>query len=196
MKICTSCKEEKQQSDFHKNGLRLRSECKVCISSKKSKHYYQNRISMLEKKRDYWEKNKSKISPTRKKYMDSYTKENKSRLSAYHKDWAHERRQNDVEFRIKENLRSRLRMALKKNLKTGSAIRDLGCSVGALKSHLENQFQPGMSWENYGEWHIDHIVPLSAFDLTNEEEHKKACHYSNLQPLWEGENLRKGAKIT
>ncbi len=192
MKICTSCRAEKEESDFHRNGPGLRSECKSCINRKKSRYYRQNRTKVLEQKKEYWAQNKVRISPKRKEYMSSYIKENKGRLSVYHKDWAYKRRRENVEFRIKENLRSRLRMALKKNLRTGSAIRDLGCSVKTLKSYLEYKFQPGMSWENYGEWHIDHIQPLSGFDLSDSEQVKKACHFTNLQPLWAEENLVKG----
>jgi hypothetical protein len=70
----------------------------------------------------------------------------------------------------------------------------LGCSIPELKTYLESKFQEGMSWENWGiyGWHIDHIIPLDAFNLTNREEFLKACHYTNLQPLWAEENLKKG----
>jgi len=85
-------------------------------------------------------------------------------------------------------------MAIKKHSKTGSAVRDLGCSIDELKQHLESKFLPGMTWNNYGRfgWHIDHIRPLSQFDLTNPEQLKIACHYTNLQPLWWRDNLSKG----
>lgn len=63
--------------------------------------------------------------------------------------------------------------------------------------HLEAKFAPGMTWDNYGVdgWHIDHIMPLAAFDLTDEQQRQQACHYTNLQPLWAAENLAKGAKV-
>ena len=98
--------------------------------------------------------------------------------------------------RIKHNLRGRLNRAIKSNYKSGSAVRDLGCSIEELKIHLESQFQLGMSWDNWSRigWHIDHIKPLSSFNLENIEEFKKACHYSNLQPLWAQDNISKGAK--
>lgn len=99
-----------------------------------------------------------------------------------------------VERRISIILRSRLRMALKNNYKTGSAVQDLGCSINELMKYLESKFQDGMTWENYGQfgWHIDHIMPLSKFDLTKQSQIKKACHYTNLQPLWWKDNLVKG----
>jgi len=97
-------------------------------------------------------------------------------------------------FKIKAILRARLNEALKNNQKSGSAVRDLGCSVEFLKTHLESKFTEGMNWENHGEWHMDHIKPLASFNLENREELLKACHYSNLQPLWAEDNLSKGDK--
>lgn len=71
----------------------------------------------------------------------------------------------------------------------------VGCSVTDLKKHLEKQFQPGMSWDNWGNdgWHIDHIRPCSSFDLTDPAEQVKCFHYTNMQPLWATDNLKKGS---
>jgi hypothetical protein len=102
---------------------------------------------------------------------------------------------------IGDKLRARISSIIKakskdvKVSKGGSAVKDLGCSLEELMSHLESKFTKGMNWDNYGEWHIDHIMPLSIYDLTNELEFKKAVHYSNLQPLWAIDNLRKSNKI-
>jgi hypothetical protein len=80
--------------------------------------------------------------------------------------------------------------------KTGNATTLIGCSFEELKVHLESKFEPGMSWDNWGiiGWHIDHIRPLSSFDLTNIEQQKEAFSYKNLQPLWAQDNLEKSDK--
>ena len=70
----------------------------------------------------------------------------------------------------------------------------LGCTVAEARAHLESQFLLGMSWDNHGEWHIDHIKPCASFDLTDFEQQKRCMHYTNLQPLWAEDNLRKGAR--
>lgn len=84
-----------------------------------------------------------------------------------------------------------------KGTKAGSAVRDLGCTTEELRAYLEAQFRLGMSWDNYGKggWEIDHITPLASFDLTDREQFLKACHYTNLQPLWHHENRAKGDKL-
>jgi hypothetical protein len=92
-------------------------------------------------------------------------------------------------------LRNRINSAIKRGTKQGSAARDLGCSIEELKTHLEKQFKVGMTWDNWGEWHIDHIVPLSSFDLNNRQQFLQAVNFSNLQPLWAEENLRKHNKV-
>jgi hypothetical protein len=95
--------------------------------------------------------------------------------------------------KISRNLRSRLNKAIAHSWKSGSAVADLGCSIDELKAHLESQFTEGMTWETYGRdgWHIDHIVPLCRFDLSSKDEIIIACCYSNLQPLWARDNLKK-----
>jgi hypothetical protein len=104
-----------------------------------------------------------------------------------------ERYIHDAEYRLQCTLRARLRGALRRGSTAGSAVRDLGCTIAELKAHLERQFQPGMTWENYGDWHIDHKRPLTSFDLTDRRQFLRACHYTNLQPLWAEQNLAKGA---
>jgi len=96
------------------------------------------------------------------------------------------------ECRIVENLRRRTRAVLAGINKSKATLALIGCDPIYLKEHLEGQFTSGMSWDNYGEWHIDHIVPCNDFDLTKPEEQSKCFHYTNLQPLWAIDNLKKG----
>lgn len=115
--------------------------------------------------------------------------ENKKR---YKRKWSHKKYQNDVTYRLTALLRSRLHSAIKGTAKKSSAKKLIGCSIPKLRKHLESQFADGMTWDNHGDWHIDHIKPCAAFDLTNEDEQRQCFHYSNLQPLWAKENMTKG----
>ena len=113
------------------------------------------------------------------------------------------REKTDPAFKLIGVLRKRLLRAIKSEFKTGSSIRGLGCSIKEFKLYIESKFYcnpetgESMIWENHGlyGWHIDHVKPLSLFDLTNTEHLKAACHYTNLQPLWAKQNLSKGAKF-
>lgn len=99
----------------------------------------------------------------------------------------------DPQVKLTRILRRRLNHAVKSG--RGGAIAFLGCSVAQAIDYLASKFQPGMSWANWGlhGWHIDHVMPLSAFDLTDDTQRAAACHYTNLQPLWAADNLRKRA---
>jgi len=101
----------------------------------------------------------------------------------------------DLNFRILKYLRTRLYQALKGKDKSARTLELLGCSVEYLKKRLESKFVEGMSWDNYGKWHVDHIRPCASFDLTKPSEQRKCFHYTNLQPLWAEENRAKGNKI-
>lgn len=102
------------------------------------------------------------------------------------------RRARDPQFHLAHVLRSRLGKYVRGDCRI-SAVRHLGCTIAALRVWLEAQFQPGMTWENYGRggWEIDHITPLIAFDLTDSEQAKRAVHFTNLQPLWAVQNIAK-----
>lgn len=103
-----------------------------------------------------------------------------------------ERVKTDQEYHIKRVLRSRITSATKRDTKTGSAIRDLGCSIAELKVDPAAKFRDGMTWDNWPKhWHIDHVRPLGLFDLTDFTQFAEACHYTNLQPLLVDEHRRK-----
>jgi hypothetical protein len=133
-----------------------------------------------------------------KKYKEWRKQRNKTNPRVYEvrNKYRNERKKNDINFKILGNLRNRLwfsfkRGLVKKNIKTLDLI---GTSIENLILHLEKSFKPGMTRENYGEWHIDHIKPISKFDLNDENEQKKCFHYTNLQPLWASENIKKSDK--
>ena len=97
-------------------------------------------------------------------------------------------------YRLQQRLRKRVAKALGGKIAGKLGARWFGCSPAELMAHLEAQFTAGMTWENRGEWHVDHVRPLASFDLSDPEQRRLACHYTNLQPLWAEDNLRKHAK--
>ena len=154
--------------------------------------------------KDYAEKNKEKIKAKRrerylknkqeiKEVSNAWKEKNKNYIREYNRQYTAKRYNSDPVFKLKLNQRSRVRVILK-NTKSAKTHELLGCSFEELKFHVESLFVDGMNWENMGEWHIDHIMPLAAFDLTKEENQKIAFNYKNLQPLWAIDNLKKGAK--
>jgi hypothetical protein len=126
--------------------------------------------------------------------LSSWRKKNRSVLNENHKKYEKERKKTDPNFKLIKTLRSRLNNAIKRKnaSKMTTTLELTGCTILELKKYLESKFKEGMTWQNHGEWHIDHIRPCSIFDLTNEAEQKKCFHYTNLQPLWASENLSKG----
>ncbi len=177
-------------------------EHKNTILSRNVKRYNDNTEHCLKICKQYRQNNKDQVNAVVKKcYLKKkehydhkrklWRQNNKSHINIVAKN----RLKYNVNARISNSLRARFRAALKGNYKVGSAVRDLGCSIDELKTRLESKFINGMTWTNYGEWHIDHIKPLSKFDLTNREQLLEACHYSNLQPLWAFDNLSKGNKL-
>jgi len=114
----------------------------------------------------------------------------------YMRNYMAERAENDINFKIKGVLRARVRAAIIRSggEKSCRTMQLVGCSVPHLRQHLEAKFTDGMTWDNHGEWHIDHIKPCAAFDLTCERQQRECFNYTNLQPLWAVDNLTKGAK--
>lgn len=172
-KPCSICGLIKNFNDFHKSK-RIKdghdSHCKTCSSLAGKKYRKENK----EKIKKYMTDNKNKISNQRKHRMKI-----------------------DLNFKLKCRLRIRLCNAIKNNYKSGSAVSDLGCTINEFKRYIEDKFEKGMTWENWGPttWHLDHKLPLSKFDLTKREELLKAVHYSNIQPMWAIDNLTKSNSI-
>jgi hypothetical protein len=208
MKYCIKCDTNKEDLNFYINKKSkdgLYTYCKEChnllkksnyvINIERNKNYYQKNKLLLKNKYNYVKKCSKRIytedmAIKRKEY---YIK-NKEKIITQNSKYKRNRKKFDIPYKISDNLRTRLYLAIKNGQKTGSAIRDLGCSIEELKIYLESKFHPNMTWDNYGKWHIDHVKPLSKFNLIDFEELKKACHYTNLQPLWAIDNLKKGNK--
>ena len=185
-KICSKCNLEKSLNDFPKDKNRSDGHyvyCKECRTisyqldsvnrKEKSKIYYQetkelNREKILERNR-LWRKNNSTYTTERKKI--------------------------DPKFKMIKNVRRRLNrfISSSKLTKRNTTIHLIGCTPDELKNYIENKFVNNMSWENQGMWHIDHIIPLSS--AKTEDDLIKLCHYTNLQPLWAKDNLRKSNKL-
>lgn len=155
------------------------------------KRYHDNRIMCNNCSKNWKLKNEKYVS----QYKKQYRLNNKDKIREYHTKYCTNRLKTDTLFKISCGLRTRLNVALKDNQKSGSSVRDLGCSISDFKRYIEGKFQPRMTWKNWGikGWHLDHIIPLSSFNLSDREQFLKACHYTNYQPLWAVENIRKGS---
>lgn len=120
---------------------------------------------------------------------------NRDRYRAYWRK-ALKKRLADPNKKLRHYIRCRIGDLLRGQIKSSeSTLKLLGCSIEECWKHLESKFKSGMTRENYGLWHVDHIRPCSSFDLTDFEQRKICFHYSNLQPLWAEDNLKKGAKL-
>jgi len=201
-KICSKCRIEKEVCEFNKksvskNGIQYyKSRCKKCQSEdEKIKRdsnpeqykiwYDKTRVDRNKWRSEYYHSNKEIILVRNKRY--NKISQNNRKLK-YHEDNL---------YKLRHILSCRMRSLLKLNSfnKTKSFNKVIGCPPIFLKKHLEKQFTDGMSWGNHGlyGWHIDHIIPLSS--AKTEEKIYRLCHYTNLQPLWSTDNLKKGAKI-
>ena len=153
----------------------------------RKKYNILNREHIAKEEKKYRQSHREKYN----EYMKQYRKIHEKEISEYNNKYGIDRRKTDINFKVAHYLRTRINKVLKGINKSTSTIKLIGCPVEFLKKHLENQFQSGMSWSNYGLWHIDHIRPCASFDLSKPEEQRKCFHYTNLQPLWAEENLRK-----
>jgi hypothetical protein len=177
-KVCSKCKEEKEVCEFNLNKSRsngYRVECRECTK-------------LITK--TYKEKNKLKIKESNKKFIENNPD--------YHNDYRRDKFKNNIQYRLQCYVRARILKYLKskKILKNNLTFNIVGCTPDELKKHIESQFLENMSWDNhslYG-WHIDHKIPLSS--AKTEEEAYQLCHYTNLQPLWAEDNLKKSNKLS
>ena len=179
---------EKNREKIILNAKKWREKNKErCILNGK-KWYEENRERKLKQTKEWTLKNKQKHKQDVKKWYQKNKKYITEKLK--------KRRKTDPTFRMIGNIRRRVLLALKGKNKSANTMKLLGANMEEVWKHLELKFKPGMTKENHGLWHIDHIIPCSSFDLTKPEEQAKCFHYTNLQPLWASENLSKGNRIS
>lgn len=207
-KKCNRCNSLKDISEFNKSSWSkdgYRGYCRLCQTnmSKKyresnndklklshKKYYQDNKEILLKKSKEWYVKNINKQNERSKKYYENNKVSVIERTKNYNKVMLSE----NLLFKLKQNVRNRIKAYLKTNniRKKNSTFDIVGCTPIELKEHLEIQFKDGMDWSNQGKWHIDHIIPLSS--SKNEKEIIRLCHYTNLQPLWAIDNMKKGSK--
>lgn len=190
MKKCNKCQQTKESIEFHKHKRSkdgLNAFCKLCKKEYEFNYRLEHKDAIKSQQATYYVNNTQKILNKTKAWRAQNIENDRKRKQVYNKT-----RLSDT-AKLARSIRSRLSRIIS-NQSTSKLV---DCSWAELKTHLESQFLPDMTWENhslYG-WHIDHIIPLSAFDLSDPEQLKKACHYTNLRPLWAKDNLSKGSKI-
>ncbi len=179
--------QNRQKEEYKKFQKEYYENHKEKIQENVRKHRQEHLDQYRQKSKDHYQNNKERY----KNWSSKYREENKERLQSLELARYH----NDPITHLKQSLRMSLNRALKhgKNIKTNKALQYLGCPIEEFKAYLENRFLGGMSWSNRKDWHLDHIIPL---DKINEGYTlEQLCHYSNIQPLWEKDNLSKGNRL-
>lgn len=194
MRCCNKCKIDKDIIEFSKNQY----ECKSCNKERRKgnelkakeyakKYYLVKKEEIINQKREYRARSQDKINQWRTN--------NKDKINKYQNEKAKKRRQTDSLFKLTTNIRNLICLYIKNRgySKTSKTQDILGCDFETFKLHLEKQFTKGMNWSNQGEWHLDHIYPVSL--ARNEKHIIELNHYTNFQPLWAKDNLSKGNNI-
>lgn len=217
LKVCRKCKLAKSLNNFSffekNNRMRYNCFCESCdpIQNKRccACGVWRNLLHFQYNQRNLKKNSKCKnclpyvANEDTKLRVKKYSQRPENKIKHNKRQLERTRRllKTSIQFKLMVNLRQRISHALRRQNKRKkfSVSKNLGCSVEFFKKHLESKFKPGMSWDNYGrgpkDWNIDHIIPLSRVDLTNKEEYQKVAHYSNLQPLWHIDNIKKSNKM-
>jgi len=191
MKVCTDCKQNKPLSDYYTNKTHIKSgivyyqksNCKVCHKKRTLNH-------------------SKKPGTKRKRLLREQTEEGRALKRRHHqkfvksgklKRWVRMKRNTDPAFKLKDNLRRRLRYALKGKCKSEATMKLVGCSAEQARQWIESQFKDGMTWYTI---EVDHMMPCKHFDLSVPEQQKQCFHYTNLQPLLKRDNRQKSGRIT
>jgi len=172
---------------------------KEAISAKRKAKYQQEKELVKKKQKEYREKDPQRYREMHSRNQKNWRARNKDRVRATYRRHMNKKRKADSLFWLKCIVRERIAHALSKQStrKSDRTLALVGCTAPELARHLEARFLAGMTWENRGAngWHVDHIIPLAKFDLSNPDQQAAAFHYTNLQPLWATDNLRKSDKV-
>lgn len=203
MKTCRVCLVVKDLECFYKrtynkDGKDSRCiECSLANPEQRSAYTRGRRVLNLEKRRKREKERTRNRTPEKKAevaaYKRKYYLENSEKIIKKSVENTKKRRKENPQTKLRYALHGRIRNALNGVDKIGKTQELLGCTFAYFKEHLESKFTEGMSWENHGfyGWHIDHIRPCASFDLTVDENQRLCFHYSNMQPLWATDNLKK-----
>jgi|TARA_R110002110_G_scaffold114777_3_gene284697 hypothetical protein len=191
-KTCGKCKKEKPFPEFHKRSASkdgYRRQCKLCVSLYWKKMYP---IFGRSKAKIYCDEHREEMNA----YAKLYNARNKETLTVKRNAWHRKKLKSDPIFKLRARVSGSIRTAFKQGgfLKDKRSHEVLKCSILEFKVYIEKQFKEGMTWKNYGEWQLDHAVPHS-LGITAEEV-IALNHYSNFQPLWKEDNLKKADKLT
>lgn len=202
MKKCSKCKKKKEVSEYHKGRV----ECKVCGKEYNKRYRELNKDKIRERdlknKKLYYIKNKKRMreyaterNKLHPELRRKYRQENKEKINKYNAEYHNKKYREDDFYRMKHCLRGRISKIFRQRsfVKGSKSQQMIGCEFEFAKTWIENKFTKGMTWENFGEWEIDHKIPLSS--AKTEQELRDLCHYTNLQPLWDRDNIRKTDKI-
>jgi hypothetical protein len=226
MKICSRCKTEKDVTEYYKstrNNDGLNYHCKECVARERSNRDAKNKEAISLWRKNWYQKNREKVLESCRIYNLKNPEKNREKArAAYWKDperckqrtarWIKEHPERvrsyyqgktrpstkTIKYRLNNSIRGSISKSITRGTKRNRRWGDLvGYNIDQLKRHLEKQFLEGMSWDNYGEWHIDHIVPISVFNFERPEDidFKRCWSLKNLHPLWKTENLQKHNKI-
>lgn len=210
-RVCNKCNILKPIFDFRKrtNSHLYRRECKRCEVKMNKVYQDNNKEKVREKSKKYEQKNKEKIAEQRKiwklnnpdyykKHGREYRKKNREKILEYNREYQKNKYHNDIDYKLRILIGGRIRRILtqKKIIKDSSTMQLLGCSLDFFKNYIENKFIDGMTWDELkdGRIHLDHVRPCSSFNLSKKDDLKACFHYTNLQPLWAEDNLKKGSK--
>ncbi len=218
VKVCNQCQEQKRIDEYPRNKNKkgeiiFKHTCKKCYCANQKQRRMNNIEAYQERDKQYYQTNKEVINKRHREYLnknaeifsekrkENYQK-NADKVRLYNQQHKQERnemlkhkRQTDPLFRMKESLKVRIFDILKSS-KQDSSSSLIGCTSAELKQWIEYNFRDNQCWGNYGaQWHIDHVVPISHFDLTDETQRKHCFHWLNLRPLDKKENISKSNKI-